>query len=169
MSELVAVSIRHATEDDAAALQSFATRLFAEHLPGIFRHSPPTLAEEIEFIHSRIEPANSTMLVAMLDDEIVGLLDFEGGSRAEETHAGTFSLSVDRAFRGQSIGTRLVDALIAWAPAHGVSRIQAWAWTSNPRALELYERLGFEREGYCRRAVISDGEPVDVVLVARLL
>jgi hypothetical protein len=35
--------------------------------------------------------------------------------------------------------------------------------------MRLYERLGFEREGVLRRAVIVDGEAIDVVLLARLL
>jgi RimJ/RimL family protein N-acetyltransferase len=33
----------------------------------------------------------------------------------------------------------------------------------------LYRRLGFVDEGLARRAVIRDGEPVDVHLMARLL
>ncbi len=40
---------------------------------------------------------------------------------------------------------------------------------NNPKAIALYERLGFVREGLCRHAVVVDGEPIDVVLLARLL
>ncbi|MCX8007997.1 MAG: GNAT family N-acetyltransferase [Coriobacteriia bacterium] len=43
------------------------------------------------------------------------------------------------------------------------------AWETNPRAIALCEGLGFKREGACRRAVIRDGRPVDVVILARLL
>jgi GNAT superfamily N-acetyltransferase len=161
--------IRPATLDDTADLQRFASKLFGEDLPGIFRRPVPTLDEEAAFIRTHIEPANSTILVATIDGSVVGLLDFLGGSLQEETHAGTFALSVDGDHRGQGIGTALLEALVAWAPPHGITRIQAWAWMSNPRALVLYERLGFEREGLCRSALMVDGQPVDVVLVARLL
>lgn len=163
------LSIRTATLDDTAELRRFAARLFGEGLPGIFRRPVPTLDEEAAFIRSRIEADNSTMLVATVERSVVGLLDFLGGTLQEEVHAGTFAVSVDRDHRGEGVGTALIEALVAWAPAHGITRIQAWGWTSSPRALELYERLGFEREGLCRQAVMVDGEPVDVVLVARLL
>jgi hypothetical protein len=75
--------IRPATLEDAADLQRFAAKLFGEGLPGIFRRPVPTLDEEAAFIRSRIEPANSTMLVAAIDGSVVGLLDFLGGSLDE--------------------------------------------------------------------------------------
>lgn len=163
------LGIRTATLDDAEELRAYATKLFAEDLPGIFRRPVPTLDEEIGFIRSRLEPANSTMLVAVSDGAVVGLLDLLGGSLEQESHVGTFGISVDSEHRGRGIGEALIQAMFAWATAHGITRLQAWAWMSNPRALALYERLGFEREGLCRRAVMVDGEPVDVVLLARLL
>ncbi len=113
------IEIRPATDSDAAELRQYATRLFSEDLPGIFRRPIPTLDEEREFIRSHVEPANSTLLVAVLDGEIAGLVDFVGGTLAEESHAGTFGLSVDRAHRGHGIGTALIEALLAWAPEHG--------------------------------------------------
>lgn len=163
------LQIRTATLDDAPELRRFMIRLLAEDLPGIFRRPVPTLENEVAFIRSRIEPANSTMLLATSDGSVIGLLDLLGEPLEQEAHVGTFGVSVDREHRGRAVGTALIEAALRWAPEHGITRIQAWAWMSNPRALALYERLGFEREGLCRRAVMVDGEPVDVVLLARLL
>ncbi|MBS3957503.1 MAG: GNAT family N-acetyltransferase [Clostridiales bacterium] len=163
------MQIRAATLADAEVLRDYAVRLFAEGLPGIFKRPDPTLEEERAFIRSRLVPDNSTLLVAVAEGGIVGLIEFVGGSLEEERHADTFSLSVASSHRGHGIGTALVEALIAWAPTAGVSRIQAWAWANNPGSIALYERLGFEREGLCRHAIVSDGESVDVVLLARLL
>jgi len=161
--------IREANASDAVELQAYAARLFGERLPGIFSRPEPTLEDELAFIGARIAPSNSTLLLAELDGAIVGLVDFLGGTLPEEVHAGTFGLSVDLDHRGRGVGTALLNALVEWAPAHGVSRIQAWAWANNPGAIALYERLGFEREGVCRRAINSNGQLIDVVLVARLL
>ncbi len=166
---MTGLEIRPAVAADAAELLQYASRLFSEGLPGIFRRPIPTPDEEREFIRSHVEPANSTLLVAILDGRIVGLVDFVGGTLAEESHAGTFGLSVDSAHRGHGIGTALIEALLSWAPEQGIARIQAWAWVNNPGAIALYERLGFVREGLCRHAVVVDGEPIDVVLLARLL
>lgn len=163
------LQIREASEADAAALRDYAERLFSEDLPGIFRRPVPTLEEEAAFIRTRIAPANGTLLVAWADSAPVGLADLVPSTLAEEAHAATFGISVDRDWRGRGVGSALLDALAEWAGAHGVSRIQGYVWQNNPRATELYLRHGFEREGVCRRAVIRDGIAIDVTLVARLL
>lgn len=163
------LNIRPATESDAEKLQVYAERLFSEDLPGIFRRPIPTVDDEVVFIRSRTSQPNGTLLVAEVSGGIVGLIDLVGAQMAEEAHAATFGISVDRDFRGQGVGGALLEAILTWARMHGITRVQAFVWDTNPRALELYERHGFAREGVCRRAVMRDGEPVDVVLVARLL
>jgi putative acetyltransferase len=163
------LTVRSATREDAASLRDYAERLLSENLPGIFRRPVPTLADEVEFIRERIDPDNCALLIAEIDGAPVGLVDFIGGRLEEEAHAGTFGISVDRDYRGRGVGGALLDALAQWAADHGVTRIQGFAWDTNPRALKLYERHGFVREGVARRAVIRDGVAVDVVMIARLL
>lgn len=159
--------IREATFEDVEVLQRYAVKLFSEHLPGIYRSPTPSLEDERAFVRAHVEPANSVMLLAEQDGAIVGLLGFLGRQRPQEAHVGALGISVDSGYRGGGIGSALIGALFAWAPQHGISRIEVEAFANNPRAIALYERLGFEREGSRRSAVIVDGEPVDVVLLAR--
>jgi RimJ/RimL family protein N-acetyltransferase len=163
------LTIRTATAEDAAELLGYVERLLAEDLPGIFRRRVPSLAEEYEFIASRTRPEKCTLLVAVLDGRVVGVADFIGQANQQERHAGTFGISMDRSARGLGIGTALIEALVAWAREHGITRIQGWAFSSNPRAVALYERLGFAREGVARQAIEVDGELIDAILIARLL
>jgi len=165
----VSARVRTATLDDVAELRDYAEALYAERLPGIFRREPPTLEQEAEYVRSYLEPDNSTLLVAEADGRIVGLLGLKGESFEEESHVGTFGISVARGARGEGVGTAMIEALLAWAPKHGITRIQGFAWANNPGSIRLYERLGFEREGVCRRAIRTDGAYVDVVTVAMLL
>ena len=160
--------IRTATEADAAALCRYAEALFAEDLPGIFHREAPTVEEEIEFVRSHAEPTNSTLLIAERDGEIIGVIGFMGGKRDEERHAGEFGISVSKAHRGQGIGTALIEALVDWAPEGGVSRIECYSWANNPGSARLYRRMGFVEEGRMRRAIVRDGETIDVLLLARL-
>lgn len=161
--------IRPVTEADAPQLLAYAVRLFAEDLPGIFRRPTPTLDDEVALIRASLEHENGTLLVAEAEERIVGLVRLMGEQLPEEAHAATFAISVDRDWRGRGLGTQLMDAMLAWASAHGITRVQGFVWDTNPRALAFYEGLGFEREGVCRRAVIRDGQPIDVILIARLL
>lgn len=162
------VVIREAVIEDAPALRDYAERLFAEDLPGIYRRDVPTVEEEAAFIRARIEPATSTLLVATVDGLPVGLVDLMGATPPEESHSGTFGISVDKEWRGSGVGGQLIEALMAWAGAHGITRVQGMAWVNNPRALDFYDRHGFTREGVCRSAVVRDGQPIDVVMIARL-
>lgn len=52
-------------------------------------------------------------------------------------------IAVDESARGQGIGTRLFDALFAFAAANDYTYIRLDVINTNPRAQQLYERLGF--------------------------
>lgn len=161
--------VRVATPGDAEALQRFATRLFTEGPPGIYSRDIPTVEEELDFIASRITPANSTLLLAVAGDEIVGVMDFLGRSAPQEAHGGAFGISVDREHRGKGIGSALLEAIESWARAHGIRRIEANAFANNPRAVQLYERHGFTQEGRRREAVEVNGEYIDAFVLAKLV
>lgn len=163
------VRIRPATMEDAEALRVYANALFAEKLPGIFRREDLTLEQEIEFLTPHIEQDNAVMFVAEDDGVIVGNIGLVAGKLAELVHAGEFGISLASGYRGQGIGTRLIRALEKWAPAHGITRIEVHAFSTNPGGLRLYERMGYEREGLLRRGAMVDGEPVDIFVLSKLL
>ena len=156
------LSIRHVTESDAPRLREYAIRLFSEDLPGIFRRPDPTLEDEVALIRDSLAQDNGTLLIAEAQGSIVGLVRLIGERLAEEAHTATFAISVDREWRGRGVGTALMRAILDWGATHGITRVQGFVWATNPRALEFYEGLGFQREGLCRRAIIRDGEPIDV-------
>lgn len=161
--------IRAAAYEDTELLRQYAEALFAERLPGIFRREAPTFEQEWQFVQAHLESDNSTMLIAEEEGRIVGVLGFLGRSLAEEAHVGSFGVSVANGYRGRGIGTALIEALVDWAPAHGITRIEVESWSSNPGATRLYERLGFADEGIARGAVVRDGASIDVHRMARLL
>lgn len=161
--------IRPATEADLDELLHYAEALFSEGLPGIFRRPAPTREEELEFIRSHTTRPNSILLLAVAVDEVVGVAGFLGETLPERAHAGEFGVSIAQSWRGRGIGTALLEALFAWAAEHGIRRIEGGAFATNPRALELYRRLGFVEEGRLVGAVIRDGVPVDLIAIAKTL
>jgi RimJ/RimL family protein N-acetyltransferase len=161
------VDIREADLDDAQALQHYASELFGERLPGLYERPIPTLEEEAQFLESYCGPANSVLLVAEDAGRVVGLLGLLGRSLPQDAHVGAVGISVHREYRGRGLGTRLMLALFEWAPLHGIRRIEIEAFANNPRAISLYESLGFVREGVRSGAVVVEGEDVDVVCMAR--
>ncbi len=73
-------------------------------------------------------------------------------------------------WRGQGLGTVLLDAAITWASAAGAHKMALEAWPHNTAALELYRRAGFKEEGRKRRHYRRrNGELWDSVLMGRPL
>jgi putative acetyltransferase len=54
---------------------------------------------------------------------------------------------LDPARRGQGWGRALVEHALAWATAHGHTRVRLWSDVKFTRSHGMYERLGFVRTG----------------------
>ena len=61
------------------------------------------------------------------------------------------------AWRGRGVGRRLLEATVAKARCEGFKRIELDVYADNPRAIALYEKAGFVREGIVRDASLIDG------------
>jgi RimJ/RimL family protein N-acetyltransferase len=64
------------------------------------------------------------------------------------------------------VARALLEAMLAWAHAGGVVRkVNLRVRADNVRAIALYERLGFVREGRLTRDLLVDGEFHDTLLM----
>jgi len=107
-------------------------------------------------------------LVAIVEGKVLGSLGLERfeGRRA---HAATFGMAVHDDFTGRGVGTVLMQAMIDQADRWlGLTRLELTVWSDNDRAIALYERFGFEREGVLRAYAWRDGACVDALAMARL-
>jgi GNAT superfamily N-acetyltransferase len=57
------------------------------------------------------------------------------------------SMWVAPAWRGQGVGDRLVEAVLAWAAAERFATVRLWVANGNARAERLYARHGFASTG----------------------
>jgi hypothetical protein len=81
-------------------------------------------------------------------------------------HIGTLSICVARDWRDAGIGTALMEAAIDWARARGLAKVALGVFPDNERAIAVYERVGFVREGLRRRQYRTDGTFRDELLMA---
>jgi RimJ/RimL family protein N-acetyltransferase len=117
----------------------------------------PTLVESIE------DP-DGAWFVAEDDGEIVGSASIQGRGVA---HLG---MQVARSHRGRGTGSALLEASILWARQAGAHKIALEVWPHNEAAIGLYEKFGFEREGYLRKHWRRrSGELWDSVVMGLLL
>jgi RimJ/RimL family protein N-acetyltransferase len=68
--------------------------------------------------------------------------------------------------RGRGVATRTVAAMVDYALAHGICRVEAHVRPENRASERVLERLGFQREGIKRRYLHHEGERVDATLWA---
>lgn len=71
--------------------------------------------------------------------------------------------------RGRGLASRAVGALVEWAFANGVRRVEAVVRLENEASKRVLERLGFQREGVKRRLLRYRGDWADATLFARLI
>jgi RimJ/RimL family protein N-acetyltransferase len=161
------IEIRTAGEPDVHALLEYVRALRAERLPTIFRHDGvPTFEEELAFVRE-YAGENAALFVAVDGERIVGNLAVAAHGHPEIAHGAALGISVLAPWRGQGIGSRLLDTAIAWASERRLRRLELEVRSNNPRARRLYERKGFVLEGVRRGAVVVDGAFVDSIIMAR--
>jgi len=162
-------TIRTASELDVERLIAYVSELRAERLPTIFRYDGiPTVEEETQFIREFASDSKD-FFVAETDDRIVGNLGISVFDRPQTCHRARLDMSVLRSFRGQGIGSRLLDTAIDWCKSRSLRRLELEVLSNNPRAQRLYERKGFVIEGRNVGAVEVDGEYVDFILMCRFI
>ncbi|CAL9274107.1 Putative ribosomal N-acetyltransferase YdaF [Streptomyces sp. SudanB5_2050] len=86
-----------------------------------------------------------------------------------EERSCTFRTLIGARGRGRGIGTEATRLIVGYAFEElGLHRVQLDAYAFNDRALRVYEKVGFVREGVRREVERRDGVWVDEVLMAVL-
>jgi RimJ/RimL family protein N-acetyltransferase len=73
----------------------------------------------------------------------------------------------DNKWLSRGFGTRVTATVVEWAFLQlNLRKVSLSVLSSNPRALHIYEKLGFQREGALRDEQIRDGRYLDLILMA---
>jgi RimJ/RimL family protein N-acetyltransferase len=159
-------TLRPARPTDGRAL----ARLFAEvRREGRWLITTPgSISEPSEsfWISEMVRAAEHLVLVAEADGEVVGnvLVSVDRGVATE--HIGVLSITIAEEWRDVGIGTELVAAAQDWAADRGLRKVSLGVFPENARAIAVYEKRGFEREGLRRRQYRSGDAFRDEVLMA---
>ncbi|MCW6506648.1 GNAT family N-acetyltransferase [Lichenifustis flavocetrariae] len=110
--------------------------------------------------------AGDPRFVALLGDEVIGWCDVRRHFFPAHAHRGTLGIGVLPAHRGQGIGARLIRACLDETGHLGFTRIELDVHSDNLRAIALYEKMGFNREGLTRDAALIDGVYRDAIVMS---
>jgi len=126
--------------------------------------------EEETMIEESRNARNKVTIVAEVENKIVGCLNFRGGPRPRNEHAGEFGVSVLKEYWGQGVGSIMIEEMIEWAKASKVVRkINLLVRSDNSRAVHIYEKFGFMPEGVISRGVFISGKFYDYIHMGYLI
>ena len=125
----------------------------------------PSEADARKFVENNLENGNP-MMVALVGKDVVGWCDIRRDLFPARAHRGTLGMGLLSEWRGRGLGRRLLDATLAQARRFGFIRVELDVYADNARAIALYERAGFKREGLMRDASLIDGVFRDAIMMA---
>jgi RimJ/RimL family protein N-acetyltransferase len=168
----VNVRVRPAVPGDAGRLVALASAVAAEPEGWLLSESRwRSETEERRYVRALQRHPDAALLVAELETgELVGRLSLMRDPHPASAHVADLGVMVAAGHRRRGIGTALMTAAEAWAGRARVRKLELHVFPYNEAAINLYEKLGYEREGLRRRhyARAEDGY-ADVVLMAKQL
>jgi ribosomal protein S18 acetylase RimI-like enzyme len=129
----------------------------------------PSVMRQAGTVFFLTESPPQAFLVAEIDGVMVGYVRL--GSPLplpENAHVvGVLGLAVAPEARRRGVGTALLTAAEQRARGRGARKLSLRTFSTNPEAIRLYTRFGFEREGLLRAEFLIEGQYVDDLLLAK--
>lgn len=167
------ISLRHAIGSDVPGLQKFVEAYMLDGEGQMLDHDEfrITVERQWERLTAMLLNPAELLLLAEFQGNLVGKIDFHRGRRRRTAHCGEFGLAVTKSWRGQGIGSLLLNSLITWAePNEHIEKINLHVLSTNERAINLYKKFGFTEEGRrCKDIKFEDGSYADDIAMARFV
>lgn len=166
------VLLRRLTRNDIAAVHAMETALVRDGHgmvmdPDELPATPDALLQRRQNLYEPDDPTSALPLGAFDDGELLGSLELTRFRLRRMHHVASFGMGVAPAHQGRGIGRLLLETALSWADAVGVLRVELYVRADNPRAIALYDSVGFRLE--CTRTgfIRDDNSWVDDHYMAR--
>lgn len=155
-------------KDAAGVAQLRRTPGVFENMLGIPSYRNTTSEEYISGLGSTSHVFVAVDTDSEPSEQVIGLSGLEVGHMDRVRHSGGMGIMVHPDYQGQGIGKQLMEAVLDMADNWlMLVRVELTVYADNHRAIHLYEKYGFEKEGLKRMAVIRSGQYIDELIMAR--
>lgn len=163
------ITIRYPTKEDLNAMWEYINTLSKERTFISFQGEQITLENEERFLNSFLEKIANKKAVQLLiiyDGKIIGISDIMMRERIEK-HIGVLGITIANNFRGQGIGTILMETVIDEAKRNlpELEIITLSVFANNNLAKKLYKKFGFIEYGILPNGVKLENGYADHVFM----
>lgn len=171
--QLNQISFRSPTIDDIQIITDFINKASKEKTFITFQGEQQSLEEEQKYLESvvdKIKNKKGVYLLAFVDGKLIGSTDINMMDKVR-SHVGIFGIIIDKDYRGQGIGTFLMDSIIKEAKLKlkELKIITLDVYANNFIAQSLYKKLGFIEYGRLPKGAKYRGKFDDLVLMYKNL
>ena len=163
--------VREAIPSDSLRLIAFFRALYSETNFMLLEPDEFTVTEEqqVQRIEGMSRSESGVMFVAEEGTDLIGMVFGNRGMARRTRHSLYVVIGVLQVWVGRGVGRALLEALEAWARSKELHRLELTVDVTNHRAIALYEKCGFEREGVKRHSRKIDGEYADELYMSKLI
>ena len=145
-------------------------------MPGVFENVLGIPSERIKqnenFVANMDANQHQFVAISKFQDKeelIVGTAGLSVNGNHRMRHSGNIGIMIHKDYQNQGIGSALISALIDVADNWlMLVRLELTVFEKNERAIHLYEKFGFEKEGLKRLAAIKEGKYENEYIMARI-
>lgn len=128
---------------------------------------PPRLEDVSVFQMGLIQKKGPVFYAVNEKDQVVGWADIFPEDNPRQSHRGSLGMGIIAEYRGQGVGTLLLQAALKQAKQFGLEKVELNVYTSNTNAIKLYRKLGFVEEGLIKKYRKLDGTYFDCMIMAK--
>jgi RimJ/RimL family protein N-acetyltransferase len=166
------ITLRESTKEDAQSIIKFYNTVGAEttYLSfGGYEYNV-SLEQQEAMIESTNSSDNNFMILALVDDKIIGIGTISSNQKKKGKHVGILGIVITEKYCDLGLGKIMMDCLINWCRDNKITtKISLSVREDNPRAIALYKKCGFEIEGILKNETYIDGEFFNIVCMGMIL
>lgn len=144
------VILREASKEDAKLIIDFYNVVGGEtdFLSFGKNEFVKNLSEYEDFLDNTHKEDNSIILLAEINNTIIGIASINSSPKARFKHVGEFGIVIAEKYCNLGLGKKIIDYLIKWANGNDITKkISLVTSENNYNAMELYKKAGFQVEG----------------------
>lgn len=139
---------------------------------GIIMDQEQTRDSEAQFVSSMLQGIESGKVInvlAQIDGRAIANSEVVRGKSSDEFHHGKLGIAISKDYRDRGIGREMVKTLVEESRTAGLKTLELEVFANNPKALHLYESLGFKQVGTIPKKIFRKGAFHDIIVMSMIL